>query len=185
MAALGAAETTAKKSGQVAAKPAPKAVAKNTGTASKSSASKSATSKSVPSKTGQKSGTASAKGGSQPVRPSSAARNANSPKLTKGKGPARPVAVARRYRQTQPTADRYKEIQEALATQGYLKSEPNGIWDAESTQALKKFQTDRNLTATGKITAPALIELGLGPRNQPMGSPPVPAAETSGNDPSR
>ena len=181
MAALGAAETSTKKPGQVPAKPASKAVAKKTAPPSKSAPSKSVSSKSAPKST-PKTGPATAKAAPQSARPSSTARNV---KTTKGKGPARPVAVVRRYRQTQPTSDRYKEIQEALAAQGYLKAEPNGIWDAESTQALKKFQTDRNLTVTGKITAPALIELGLGPKNQPMGAPPVPSAETSGNDPSR
>lgn len=64
-----------------------------------------------------------------------------------------------------PTPDRYREIQQALADKGYLKSEPNGVWDAQSTEALSRFQADRNLTPTGKITSASLIDLGLGPKN--------------------
>jgi hypothetical protein len=32
--------------------------------------------------------------------------------------------------------------------------------------ALKQFQTDRNLTADGKISALSLIGLGLGPKHE-------------------
>jgi hypothetical protein len=86
----------------------------------------------------------------------------------KGKSPGPPVAASSRSRQAAPTLGRYKEIQQALASKGYLKSEPSGVWDSESTDAMKRFQTDQNLTPTGKITAPALIGLGLGPK--PVGA---------------
>jgi hypothetical protein len=83
----------------------------------------------------------------------------------KGKSAGRPVAKATSQpRQQTPTPERYKEIQQALVDKGYLKSEPSGVWDADSTEALRQFQTDRKLTATGKITASSLIGLGLGPR---------------------
>jgi hypothetical protein len=78
------------------------------------------------------------------------------------KAPAPPPAF--RPRQLNPTPDRYKEIQQALVDKGYLKSDPSGVWDAASTDAMQRFQTDRKLTPTGKITAAALIELGLGPK---------------------
>jgi peptidoglycan hydrolase-like protein with peptidoglycan-binding domain len=67
--------------------------------------------------------------------------------------------------QQHPDADRYIEIQKALVTRGYLKSEPNGQWGEESVDALKRFQTDQNLTVDGKISALALIGLGLGPKH--------------------
>jgi peptidoglycan hydrolase-like protein with peptidoglycan-binding domain len=67
-------------------------------------------------------------------------------------------------RQQQPTADRYREIQQALADRGYLKSEPNGIWGPESVEALKKFQEDQNLKPSGKLDPLSLISLGLGPK---------------------
>jgi hypothetical protein len=82
----------------------------------------------------------------------------------KSRGPARPVASTLRSRQAVPTPERYKEIQEALAARGYLKTDPNGVWDAQSAEALKQFQTDHNFTPTGKLSSASLIGLGLGPK---------------------
>jgi len=88
----------------------------------------------------------------------------------------RTAAAAPRYRQMTPTPERYKEIQQALAGKGYLKSEPNGVWDAQSADALTRFQADRKLPPTGKITSASLIGLGLGPKNDsPADAPPKPA----------
>jgi peptidoglycan hydrolase-like protein with peptidoglycan-binding domain len=59
------------------------------------------------------------------------------------------------------------EIQRALADRGYLEATaPTGIWDAASIAALKKFQQEQNLTASGKIDSLSLIALGLGPRHE-------------------
>jgi peptidoglycan hydrolase-like protein with peptidoglycan-binding domain len=80
------------------------------------------------------------------------------------------VAAPARYHQLAPTPDRYREIQQALADKGYLKSEPTGVWDAESADALRQFQTDRNLPPTGKLTAASLIGLGLGPKTSASAS---------------
>lgn len=66
--------------------------------------------------------------------------------------------------QQQPTPDRYREIQQALADRGYLKAEPNGVWGQDSTEALKRFQEDQNLKPTGKLDSLSLITLGLGPK---------------------
>lgn len=71
--------------------------------------------------------------------------------------PARP-------HQLSPTPERYRDIQQALADKGYLKQEPNGVWDDASVEALKQFQNDQKLQPTGKITAASLIGLGLGPK---------------------
>jgi len=49
-----------------------------------------------------------------------------------------------RNRQLQPTPDRYKTIQDALAAKGYMKAEDaTGKWDQGSMDALKKFQEDQ------------------------------------------
>jgi hypothetical protein len=70
-----------------------------------------------------------------------------------------------RYRQMAPTADRYKEIQAALVSKGYLQAEQaNGVWDQNSIDALKKFQADQNLESSGKINSLSIIALGLGPK---------------------
>ena len=86
----------------------------------------------------------------------------------------KPVASARRkgkpargpsrsYQQA-PTADRYREIQQALASKGYFHGEPNGQWGSDSTDALKRFQSEQSLMPDGKITSLSLIALGLGPK---------------------
>ena len=84
----------------------------------------------------------------------------------KGKSSKKPPAVAAPAwsHQTGPTPERYKEIQQALADKGYLQSEPNGVWDAQSTDALLRFQNDKKLSPTGKLSAASLIALGLGPK---------------------
>lgn len=81
--------------------------------------------------------------------------------------------------QPHPDPDRYKEIQQALAANGYFKGEPNGQWESDSVAALKQFQTDKNIPNDGKISALSLIGLGLGPRHDPAVPPVTPAPSTA------
>lgn len=69
-----------------------------------------------------------------------------------------------RSHQLAPTKDRYQQIQQALASKGYFAGEANGQWGPDSTEALKRFQADQNLTPDGKLSALSLIALGLGPK---------------------
>lgn len=93
----------------------------------------------------------------------------------KKKGKRRP-ATRKSLAQTAPTPARYQEIQQALATKGYGPRTPNGIWDPEWASALKRYQQDQKLEATGKLTSLSLITLGLGPRrDQPAGAAAPPA----------
>jgi hypothetical protein len=79
-------------------------------------------------------------------------------------------------RQSAPTPDRYKEIQGALAAKGYFKAEPSGVWDAQSVDAMKRYQADQKQDASGRITAASLIGLGLGPKTASSpAAEPVPA----------
>jgi len=95
------------------------------------------------------------------------------------KTPAKP-AVTWRNRQLQPTQDRYKEIQTALASKGYLRSEQvTGGWDQNSADALKQFQSAQNLDASGKINSLSLIALGLGPKHEATPVQAVQPAEQS------
>ena len=64
-----------------------------------------------------------------------------------------------------PDAERLREIQQALADKGYFKGEVNGTWNADSVDALKRFQEAKNINADGKINALSLIGLGLGPKH--------------------
>lgn len=76
----------------------------------------------------------------------------------------RPVTVVRHPQQ--PSPDRIKEIQQALASKGYFKTEPDGNWGPSSIDALKRFQHDQNLQEDGKIGSLSLIALGLGPKRE-------------------
>lgn len=64
--------------------------------------------------------------------------------------------------QKAPTPDRISEIQAALARNGYYQGDPNGKWDATAVGAMRKFQSDNGLDATGKLDARSLQKLGLG-----------------------
>jgi peptidoglycan hydrolase-like protein with peptidoglycan-binding domain len=77
----------------------------------------------------------------------------------------KPVVVARRP--LQPSLERLKEIQQALAGKGYFTGEPDGTWGPASIDALKRFQHDQNLVEDGKIGSLSLIALGLGPKREP------------------
>jgi len=93
-------------------------------------------------------------------------------KSSSKKSPARSSGPYWRSMQRAPSPERYKEIQQALANKGYLQTaSPNGIWDSNSVEALKKFQQDQNLGASGKIDSLSLIALGLGPRRDPQPAP--------------
>jgi peptidoglycan hydrolase-like protein with peptidoglycan-binding domain len=89
----------------------------------------------------------------------------------------KPVVVSRRWAQQQPTTQRYKEIQQALAERGYFRGDPDGTWGPESIDSLKRFQHDQSLVEDGKIGSLSLIALGLGPKRPA----PEPATERSQN----
>lgn len=95
-----------------------------------------------------------------------AARRAHSTRAghTLPKAPARPARSTWRTGQTAPTPDRYKEIQTALAQKGYLQGEATGVWNQDSAEALRRFQQDQNLQASGKLDSLSIIALGLGPK---------------------
>ena len=96
-----------------------------------------------------------------PARKGAATRSASS----RGKKTPGKRGVTWRNRQTSPTPDRYRQIQGALASKGFLKPEDaTGTWNQTSADAMKKFQTEQNLDSTGKINSLSLIALGLGPR---------------------
>jgi hypothetical protein len=88
---------------------------------------------------------------------SSAQRNSKKPRI---------APVTWRNRQTSPSSDRLKQIQDALAAKGYLSpEEATGEWNANSATALKRFQAEQTLEPTGKINSISLIALGLGPKH--------------------
>jgi len=98
-----------------------------------------------------------------PVKPASKAQSARKKTTAANKGKTA-KAPPRHYAQMQPAPERYMEIQQALADKGYFHGPVDGAWGADSTDAMKRFQTEQNLDADGKISALSLIALGLGPR---------------------
>jgi hypothetical protein len=88
-------------------------------------------------------------------------------------------AVRRAPTPQQPTSDRYKQIQDALAAKGYLTTPSNGVWDQQSVQAMQRFQQDQKLEPTGKLTARSLVALGLGPKDPAVTAVPA-GGESSG-----
>ena len=115
--------------------------------------------------------TASSKTGS--VKTGSASKKTSASKTTASK---KKTAVVRRVAQQQPTPERYKEIQQALADKGYFHGPVDGTWGADSTDALKRFQREQNLEDDGKIGSLSLIALGLGPQRGTASPAPAPGS---------
>jgi hypothetical protein len=110
-------------------------------------------------------------------KPVSSSTKTKTSRVASSRSRSRRPATTWRNRQLSPTPDRYREIQQALAEKGYLKSDPSGVWDANSQDAMTRFQTDQKLPPTGRISAASLIGLGLGaksagaPEAQPAAGP--------------
>ncbi len=103
--------------------------------------------------------------------------------VKKHRGRKRSSRRKRRQGQLRPTPARISEIQAALIQKGYLKGGPAGVWDAETKNAMQRFQQDSNLEPTGQLDAQSLIKLGLGPETAGAGAPRPPAAQPSPSAP--
>ena len=99
---------------------------------------------------------------------SAASPKKTSSKSSKSKSRSKGKSTAKKSppRQQTPSPERYREIQQALADKGYYSGEVNGVWNADSVEALKKFQAERNLVVDGKLGALSIIALGLGPNRE-------------------
>jgi peptidoglycan hydrolase-like protein with peptidoglycan-binding domain len=126
-----------------------------------------------PKKTPPKKSTSTAKKSTAKKTVSSSKKSASNPQKKVGTARKQPVGKKSAHgrastvstrRQQAPSSDRYREIQKALVDRGFLKSEPNGVWGAESSEAMRKFQEANNLKASGKVDSLSLIALGLGPK---------------------
>lgn len=92
-----------------------------------------------------------------------------------------------------PGFERLRSVQQALIERGYLHQTASGVWNAESIDALKKFEADQKVKVDGKIDSKMLIALGLGPKYDNNLRLPVPsgngglvfAADRSGNNDSQ
>jgi len=110
-------------------------------------------------------------------------RRATGTQAHRTNGPA-PIRRTWRNRQAVPTPERYKEIQEALVTKGYLTPDAaTGTWGPASIDAMKRFQTAQNIEATGKLNSLSLIALGLGPKHDTASVVHPPAPPAASQDP--
>ena len=80
---------------------------------------------------------------------------------------ARRAAAARRRAQLRPEPERIQEIQQALVQAGYLNAQPNGRWDDQTREAMRRYQADHGFPVTGLPEAKSLMKLGLGPHPLP------------------
>ena len=107
-----------------------------------------------------------------PTTSASAKKSATRKKSSSRKTTTKKTTASWRNTQRTPTPDRYKEIQQALASKGYMQQgSPTGVWDTSSVEALKKFQQDQSLEPSGKIDSISLIALGLGPKRDSQPAP--------------
>jgi peptidoglycan hydrolase-like protein with peptidoglycan-binding domain len=113
----------------------------------------------------------------QPVTSHSAKAPAGKAVSVTAKNKGKKTKRVTRYSQQAPTQERYREIQQALVSKGYLQGEPNGEWGPAAVDALKRFQADQNLTPDGKLNSISLIALGLGPKRLTSKSTPQSPAE--------
>lgn len=81
---------------------------------------------------------------------------------TQPSSPKKKKKTAAARRPAAPEPQRIREIQGALAKEGYYLGEPTGKWDDASVEAMKEFQSAHGLPATGKLEALSLQRLGLG-----------------------
>jgi len=74
-----------------------------------------------------------------------------------------PDATAQQPADTQITLTsvEVKAVQQALFSRGFLQSKPSGKLDAETRQALRDFQTAKDIEVTGKIDAATLDKLEI------------------------
>src|SRR5208283_1631003 len=144
--------------------PAPK-----TSAAKKSSAGGTSSSNKSASSSTHKS-TTSANAGTAPAKTASSASSKTVRTSSKHGAKGQVARVRRPSYQTVPSPERYQQIQQSLADRGFYKGEVNGVWGPESQDAMKRFQESQNLPDDGKITAKALIGLGLGPNHGTTGA---------------
>jgi len=68
-------------------------------------------------------------------------------------------------------SERARQIQEALVRQHYLSGEPTGKWDANTEDALRRYQVDHGWQDKTVPDSRALIKLGLGPNHDHLLNP--------------
>lgn len=79
----------------------------------------------------------------------------------------------------QMAPDRVEQIQQALIEAGALHGKPTGLWDAETRDAMSRYQAENGFGVTGLPDAKSLMKLGLGPHPLPESLNPSRASASS------
>jgi peptidoglycan hydrolase-like protein with peptidoglycan-binding domain len=88
--------------------------------------------------------------------------NPPAPRLAGPALAAEPAAISTvKRRAVKMDSARVIQIQQALARQGYFSGEMSGVYDDATVDAMRRFQLDHRIGATGYPTAQALKRLGL------------------------
>ncbi len=69
--------------------------------------------------------------------------------------------------------ERATQIQQALIQAGDLQGQPSGRWDAETRDAMKRYQQSNGFSPTGLPDAKSLMKMGLGPHPLPRDADPL------------
>jgi len=162
----------------------PASSAQSKGTAKKkptASSTKTASAKPSATKNSPKSAASSAASAKGPSAKKNVSGSAAKPTARSGSARSTGKKTTARSRrqpgQKAPTSDRVSEIQSALAKDGSFAGMPNGKWDDDTVQAMRKFQAAHGLNPTGKLDARSLQRLGLGSQTAGVAAPiPPPGA---------
>ncbi len=87
------------------------------------------------------------------------------------KHPSKKTATAHSHGQRTIGEERTREIQSALIREHYLSGDPSGVWDAQSKDAMMRFQEANGWQSKVTPDSRALIKLGLGPDHKNLLNP--------------
>lgn len=137
----------------------------------------SATKKTSPAKTAHATSSTRKKPSSAKHRsPSASASKASTSHKTSGpkrssKASLKRTKGKRVHGQQKIDAERARSIQEALIREHYLSGEPSGVWNQESEDAMRRYQSDHGWQTKEVPDSRALIRLGLGPSKDHLLNP--------------
>ena len=111
----------------------------------------------------------------------------SSAKAAKSTRKSRRPNAYQRLAKMQIDPSRVQNIQRALSEAGAYHGSPTGQWDAETRDAMTRYQTQNGFGVTGLPDAKSLMKLGLGPHPLPAeldkrraaNLPPNPASATN------
>jgi len=100
-----------------------------------------------------------------PQAPTTSSQHSSAHRTSKRHLSSRAARAAERRRRARlrPEPERIEQIQQALAQAGYFNGQPNGLWNDQTREAMRRYQADHGFPATGLPEAKSLMKLGLGP----------------------